>query len=173
MNNYYNMTAKMIQKIKANKDYPLFCAFHNDDYILRHDCSKDISLRERKETRVYRMHNPSQKEIVVYHIDGGVITDNEVKKCDYGIYTVDDFLYLIELKGADLETALEQINSTINIIVKDKQITVTKLNARIVLSKVRVPDYLSTKEKQLKQLLKKNYGDGDYIKKCNLLEDTI
>lgn len=164
---------QMGQKIKANKKYPFFSAYNNDDYILRHDCGKVVPVREQKEKRTYRMYNPYEKELVVYQIDGGIITDNEVKKCDFGIYTETDCLYLIELKGADLGTALEQINKTIELLIKSKRIVITKLNVRIVLSKARIPDYLSTEEKRLKLLLKKSYGDGDYIKKCILLEDTI
>ena len=80
---------------------------------------------------------------------------------------------VVELKGADLDHALDQISSTINILLKQPSVKIERLNARIVLSKVRVPDMLSTKEKQLKQLLQKSYGGGDYKKKCRVLVDTI
>ena len=163
----------MAQKIKAQKEWPFFQAYYDDVYILRHDCSKDVPLREPKENRTYRLINNSAKEIVFYRIDGGIINSDEVLKCDNGIYTEDDLLILVELKGAHLDHALDQISSTIKILLKQPSIKVKKLNARVVLSKVRVPDMLSTKEKELKQLLQKSYGGGDYKKKSRVLVDTI
>ena len=163
----------MAQKIKAQKEWPFYQAYHNVAYILRHDCSKDVPLREPKEKRLYRLLNNSGKEIVVYKIDGGIINNDEVQKCDNGIYTEDNLLILVELKGTDLDHALDQISSAINILLKQPSVKVERLNARIVLSKVRVPDMLSTKEKKLKQLLQKSYGGGDYKKKSQVLVDTI
>ena len=163
----------MAQKIKSQEEWPFFQAYHDGSSILRHDCSKDVPLREPKEKRVYRLRNRSGKDIVVYKIDGGVISNDEVLKCDNGIYTEDDWLFLIELKGADLEHALDQINSTINILLKQPNIKVKRLNARIVLSKVCVPRISASKENKLKQLLHKSYGGGDYKKQSRTLEDTI
>lgn len=162
----------MAQKIKAQKEYSFYRAYHNDNYILRHDCSKDIPLREPKENRTYRLHNKSGKEIVVYQIDGGLIDNENVLKCDNGIYTEDDWLFLIELKGADVNHALDQISSTIDILLKQPCIKVKKLNARIVLSKVCVPKISSSKEKRMKQLLRKSYG-GDYKKQSRVLVDSL
>lgn len=163
----------MAQKIKAQKEWPFYQTYHDGAYILRHDCCKDIPLREPKEKRIYRLLNNSGKEIVVYKIDGGIINNDKVLKCDNGIYTEDNLLILVELKGADLDHALDQISSTTNVLLRQPNIKVKKLNVRIVLSKVRVPDMLSTKEKKLKQLLQKSYGGGDYKKKSRVLVDTI
>lgn len=166
------MTA-MAQKIKAQKEWPFFQAYHGDGCILRHDCSKEVSLREPGENRTYKLHNKSEKEIVVYKIDGGLINDENVLKCDNGIYTENDWMFLIELKGTDLSHALDQINSTIDILLKRPNKKVKKLNARIVLSKVSVPRISASKENKLKQLLHKSYGGGDYKKQSRVLEDTI
>ena len=163
----------MAKKIKAQKKWSFFQTYHDSAYILRHDCSKDVPLREPKEKRTYRLLNNSGKEIVVYMIDGGIINNEEVQKCDYGIYREDNQLILVELKGADLGHAIDQISSTINILLKQPSVKVKRLNARIVLSKVRVPDTLSTKEKQLMQLLHKFYGGGDYKKKSRVFNDSI
>lgn len=163
----------MAQKIKAQQDWPFFQAYHDTNYIQRHDCSKEISLREPGENRTYKFHNKSEKEIVIYKIDGGIINDKNMLKCDNGIYTEDDWLFLIELKGADLNHALDQINSTIDILLKRPNRKVKKLNARIVLSKVSVPRISASKENKLKQLLHKSYGGGDYKKQSRVLEDTI
>lgn len=163
----------MAQKIKVQKEWPFFQAYHDNGYILRHDCSKEVSLREPGENRTYELHNKSGKEIVVYKVDGGLINDENVLKCDNGIYTENDWLFLIELKGADLNHALDQINNTIDILLKRPNKKVKKLNARIVLSKVSIPRISASKENKLKQLLHKSYGGGNYKKQSRLLEDTI
>lgn len=163
----------MAQKIKPQEKWPFFMAYHNAAYIIRHDCIKEVSLHEPGESQTYRFYNKSGKEIVVYKIDGGLINNDTVLKCDNGIYTEDNSLYLIELKGADLNHALEQIKSTIGILIKRPNIKIKKLNARIVLSKVSIPRITASKENKLKQLLQKSYGGGDYKKQSRLLEDTI
>lgn len=173
MKNSYNLISAMAQKIKEQKKWPFFQAYHDQNYIERHDCNKVVKLKEPREKRIYKLHNDTEKEIVVYKIDGGLINDTSVLKCDNGIYTEDDWLFLIELKGKDLEHALEQINSTIDILLKQKNIKPKKLNVRIVVSKVNIPKILESKEKKLKQLLYKSYGGGDYKKQSRLLEETL
>lgn len=163
----------MAKKIKAQKEWPFFQAYHDCAYISRHDCSKEVVLREPGESRIYKFHNKSGKEIVVYKIDGGLINNEDVLKCDNGIFIEDNSLFLIELKGADLNHALDQINSTIDILIKRPNIKLKKLNARIILSRVSVPRITASKENKLKQLLHKSYGAGDYKKQSRTLEDTI
>lgn len=165
----------MAQKINSKNPnkWSFFQSYHDENSILYHDCRPNVSLREPKNNRTYCLHNKSKKEIVVYMIDGGVINSDEVLKCDNGIYTEDDWLFLVELKGKDLNHALDQINSTINILLKKRKILVKKLNVRIVLSKVCVPRFFTSKENKLKQLLHKSYGGGDYKKQSRNLDDTI
>ena len=159
--------------MKANDLFLQAKPRHDDAYILRHDCSKIVPLRELHESRVYKLNNPNEKEIVLYRIDGGVINNIDVLKCDYGILTEDNVLFFIELKGAELDHALDQIISTIDILLKQKRISVSTLYARIVLSKVKVPNIVETKERKLKQLLHNNYGGGTYCRKTQLFEETI
>ena len=163
----------MAKKIKPQKEWPFFLAYHDAAYILRHNCSKEVSLYESGESPTYQFHNKSGKEIVVYKIDGGIINNDDVLKCDNGVYTENDSLYLIELKGADLNHALDQINSTIDFLIKRPSIKIKRLNARIVLSRVSIPRITASKENKLKQLLHKSYGGGDYKKQSQVLEDTI
>jgi len=167
----------MPHKITASPQWPFFARYNNNDYILRHDCSKDIPLRERghrdRAASLYRMMNPTGKEVVVYKVDQGIINDPSQAKCDYGIYIEDDTLYLIELKGGNLNHALEQIAATIATLLKEQKVAVSKLNVRIVLSKVRVPNMIETRERKLKNLLKRNYGGGTYQRASISLTDTI
>ena len=153
--------------------WSFYTAFHNPAYILRHDCSKIVPLREMHESRVYRLYNPQGRELVLYKIDGGIINDNEVNKCDFGILTENNDFFLIELKGVDLNHAIDQINCTIDLLFKRNKNIVNTLSVRIVLSKVRVPNIVETKEKKLKHLLSKDYGGGTYLRQSQLLEETI
>lgn len=158
-------------KIEVTEERPFYNAYHDEGYIISHDNKKVVVLKEPKESRVYRLENPSQKEIVVYQIDGGLISSNDVLKCDNGIYTEDDVLFLIELKGADYIHALEQLLSTINILLQRSQVKVTKLNARLVLSIIRVPDIIPSLEKKL--LTKVRSYNGDFVRKCQMLCERL
>ena len=158
-------------KIKETEEYPFFNAFHDKSYIISHDNKKVIVLREPRESREYRMENKDQKELVVYKIDGGLISSNDVLKCDNGIYTEEDVLYLIELKGADYIHALEQLLSTISILLERPGIKVASLHARIVLSKMRVPDIIPSQEKKL--MMQVRSRKGDFVKKCQKLCEAV
>ena len=69
--------------------------------------------------------------------------------------------------------ALEQILSTIDVLLKKPNISVKQLNARIVLSKNRIPNLLVSKEKKLSRLLKQEYGNGSLLKQTRKLEEKI
>lgn len=167
------MTATMKHKIKVLNKFHFFSQYHCKDYILYHDCRKIVVLKDKKENSTYKLANDSQKELVVYKIDSGIIEDNNIPKCDYGIYSENDTLFLIELKGKDLEHAIDQISCTINTLITQPNITISQVNARIVLSKVSTPDIHTTKEKKLQQLLKNKFGNGTYKKKSRELEEHL
>lgn len=159
----------MITNSENNR--PFFEAYSDNNYIISHDMRPIIVLKEHREKREYRLENKSSKDIVVYRIDGGLIDDNNVLKCDYGVFTEDNVLYFVELKGADYIHALEQLLSTVSILVVKPQIKVNKLNARVVLSKMNVPEIIPTQEKKLIKLLK--CRNGDFIKQSQVLKEVI
>ena len=160
-------------KIKNDIRWPFYSAYHEDRYIEHHGTRRNVSLREKREKSKYILRNDSEKDLVIYRIDGGIITSKETKKCDYGVYTEQDVLYLIELKGTDYSQALDQITSTIDTLLKKPAISVKQLNVRVVLSKYRTPDILLTKEKTLNKLLKTKYGKGNIRKQAKLLKERI
>lgn len=129
-----------------------FCEKYTDNgYIISDDCRKLIVLRD-KGTSKYIGKNDNDKRIIVYQIDNGIIKSQSVVKCDYGLYNWDeDIIYLIELKGSDYDQAIEQIISTINLLIT--QCDINRVNARIVLTKVRTPEIGTTKEIKLKKIL--------------------
>lgn len=160
-------------RIEVDKKWQFYKTYHDKENIQSHDTRNHVVLKEKRESREYRLHNNTQQELIVYIIDGGLISNNEQQKCDYGVYTENDILYLVELKGGDYIHALEQIFSTINILIVNPNISVKQLNARVVLSKARTPDILSTQEKKLNILLKTKYGKGSIKRQTRILEETI
>lgn len=159
------------QSKDAAKTFPFYEEYHEDRYIRFHEKRKIISLKD-KGASVYTLTNDTEKEIVCYEIDGKLITGTGVDKCDFGLYTEDDLLILIELKGSDYSHALDQLQSTIEILVKTNQVSVSRICGRVVLNKTRVPDTLETKEKKLKHLLRKQYNGT--LEKCSIkMEETL
>ncbi|MBO7597082.1 MAG: hypothetical protein J6T70_08585 [Bacteroidales bacterium] len=141
-------------KIVASENFPFFNAYHDDAYILSHDCRSMVAVSE--EGMKYILDNQSRKEIVVYRIDKGIIS-GAVEKCDFGIYTENDILFLIELKSPEREygKALQQIINTIEILIKSHNSPVSNLNARIVIHKY--PNTLTAKERKLENYIISNY----------------
>lgn len=162
----------MGKKIKPIADWQFYELYHDDKYIKSHDTRKTVVLKEPKESREYRLINNSEKDLVVYAIDGGLICRKDISKCDFAIYTEDRVLFLIELKGAEYTHAIEQLLSSVELLIVRPQVHVDVLNARVVLSKMRVPDILSTTEKKLIANLKK-YGRGALCKKCRKYEEYL
>lgn len=164
----------MTGKIKIEKSWPFFHAYHDCRYIISHDCRKTVLLREKKQKRKYILENKTEKEIIVYKVDDALIRSKAKNKCDYAIYTEDNCLILIELKGQDLDHAAKQIYFTIDTLLKQNNIKPQALHPRIVLSKVSCPRIKPTYEKLLEQFLNKTYGSCEnYKKQCRILKESI
>lgn len=72
---------------------------------------KRIVSKENKSshTSVNKDHNNVRQ----YHIDGDVIKDQSIKKCDYLVLNDDKATaYYIELKGSKIQEAIEQVETT-------------------------------------------------------------
>jgi hypothetical protein len=126
--------------------------YTDTSYIVSSDNRLSVSLEEKK--KKYIGHNEIRQRINVYHVDGGIIVTQQAK-CDYAIHTAQtNNLYLIELKGSDYPHALGQILSTLDILLKQAGVSAEHVYARIVLSKVRVPNIRPAGETKLKEVLK-------------------
>lgn len=154
-----------------NQRHELFDAYHDSRYIVSHDRRKIVSLTEKGENRVYRLVNDAIHELVVMRVDGGIFSDSKNTKCDYGIYTHERILVLVELKGADYSHALEQLDTTVDEMIARPQLHVGKLYGRVVLSKTRIPNTLTSKEMALKRKLKRY--NGSLAKATKLIEERI
>ncbi|MDR2755294.1 MAG: hypothetical protein LBC20_06270 [Planctomycetaceae bacterium] len=116
-----------------------------------------IVCEERASKYVYKYK--SGETLLKLHVDGGLISDQNILKCDYLLlnYTTinEKTCYhsiFIELKGSDLTHACKQIWTTIENLGND--LKGSKLHARIVLSKVPKIDI---QVNQLKESLMKKY----------------
>lgn len=169
------------QKADDNpKEYSFYEEYHDSSsYIKSQDKRKTVKLQEQGEDRIYYLHNDVQKEIVVYHIDGGLIVEQKKgdNKCDYGIYTEDELLILVELKGSDYKKAIQQITNTTKVLGLDGVKKIKKLLARIVLSNGNaVPKITSSDLARLKQIIGRYNGgfEENYIaQKTKQFEETL
>jgi hypothetical protein len=74
---------------------------------------------EEKRSKI-TFHNAGGETVEKIRVDGCVIPDNTVKKCDYLLLCAKiEKAILVELKGKDVETAIEQLSATLdNRIIK-------------------------------------------------------
>ena len=145
--------------------------YNDNNYISSDDYRKKITLKD-KGSSIYQCLNDSAKRVIIYNVDNGIIKSQTIAKCDYALYNFnDDTVYFIELKGANYDRAVEQIESTINNLIINNNIEISIINARIVLTRAKTPQLNTTKEQKLKKILRKYSGTLD--KKCNILTDNI
>jgi hypothetical protein len=119
------------------------------------DDTRKIVVVEEK-NRKYVGENSNGKSFTKYRVDGCLIIEG--KKCDYMLINNDESkAYFIELKGRDLIRAVEQIECTIDeMLINLKNF---EIYARIVLTKVTVPDIKDSKYIRLERKIKKLKGD--------------
>lgn len=162
------------KSIQTNDQWPFYQEYHDSTYIISHDNRNEVVLMEPKQRKSrYKLINENNIEIVVYRVDGGIISRNEECKCDFAIYSEKKILILVELKGGEYKHALEQLLNTIKLLFAKPEVKVQQLNARVVLSRMRVPNIQISKEKQLIRLLKTKYGNGNFDKKTQYFEEKI
>lgn len=77
--------------------------------------NKNIFVLEEKGKK-YIAKNTNKKSCLELQIDGGIIADREINKCDKGLIVLDDNkCILVELKGCDVSKACLQLHSTLDI----------------------------------------------------------
>ncbi len=164
---------------KNQREFPFYEDYHDTSYIQWHDKRSTVCLEEKGEKSKYYLHNDINKELVVYQIDGGIFSSTAKgdNKCDYGIYTEDELLILVELKGGDYKKAIKQLTNTTTLLGLNGSNKIKKLLARTVLTNGRsVPNITTTEIAKLKGLITK-YNGGykeEYIGKATLkLEETL
>ncbi|MBD5433317.1 MAG: hypothetical protein HDR35_03335 [Treponema sp.] len=72
----------------------------------------------REKGKEYIAKNSEGKLLAGFQVDDGIIQSKEMQKCDKALLVNDERLYLIEFKGADIDTACEQLLSTYEFFLK-------------------------------------------------------
>lgn len=111
---------------------------------------KIIICKDKGNSQKYIAENIDKSKVYKYQIDGYVITEG--KKCDFLVWNEDKKnIYLIELKGTDLEHAIDQIISTENVLRESffSSIDGCQFYYRVVLNRVPTHALHSNKIKKL------------------------
>lgn len=143
----------------------------NGHYIHCNDNRKRCVLEETKGVK-YIISNINDIEYVVLKIDNGLINTNASKQCDFAIYIPSsDTVRFIELKGSNLDDAFEQLLETINVLIAKPNISLNKLQARIVVRKAKAPAIRSLKKTKLEKIVKS--FDGDLLYKSKEFTEQV
>lgn len=119
------------------------------------DDRPQVVLKENKSE--YRAQNADKKKVQVFNVDGCLL-DDEVKKCDY-LFLVGNSARFIELKGVRFEDAIEQIISTVNVLMPGLQ--KEHSTACSIIVSTRTPKIINPKKwENLKKLMKRYNGDA-------------
>lgn len=123
-------------------------------------CSCRYTVSENHRTFRIQPHNPDAIDKI--KIDGYMIEDCTIQKCDYlYMYKVMDeptTVVFVELKGTDINHAVDQLDTTISLIKPLMDGKKTKLRACIVHSSYPRND--GTYRKKVMTLMKKHKGCG-------------
>lgn len=128
--------------------------FLEDKYCsLAPDCM--IKLSENKVE--YLLKNNYSLPVFKTHVDGGMYSDETGKRCDYALSSKEyGTIILIELKGTDIDKAVEQISSTLSDF--ESKYRYERYYGRIVASKVPSIALHSNKYKRLSGRIKAYKG---------------
>lgn len=150
-----------------------------------HECKqKDCSCERKAECIVYRdrrrkavceekgkryeLVNDKGCLVTLYHMDGGMIKNEEgIQKCDY-LYTIDEkecpTAIFVELKGTDIPHAIAQLRASIGRYEEELK---SRIFARIICKSVpRL--YNDPSVRNLKKELRNKYQGGMVISEKNL-----
>ncbi len=122
---------------------------------------KEIVCRENQSE--YRYINNAKQRVAKIRVDGGLILDKNRQKCDWLLVDCDSARsFFIELKGSNVNKALEQISTSLDLLWSDiNKLGICVAHARIVTSKTPTPKKMDkNKQYRLEQRLKKDCGGG-------------
>lgn len=101
---------------------------------------KEIVLKENRSKITFL--NPHQEQILVVRIDGCMVKDERLR-CDYGLVPWEGVEIYVELKGSDIDHAIKQLESSINILSESPQ----KTPKLCFIVSTRVPRQTTTAQK--------------------------
>lgn len=146
------------------------CQYFRENYSQCCECNRNRIINAKEKKSTYSLLNPQSREVCKVRLDGCVPVENAGRQCDYLFLSCDtNRAFFIELKGADLLHAIDQLDQSID---RHKQrVTGYALNARIVLSKTQTPDIRSPKYIKFKKKMK-DLG-GTFEHRNILFEETL
>ena len=144
------------------------CKCFDKNAEFTHDSRKTISVSDKKSATKYILENNSQLHHSLYHVDGGLITEGN--KCDYLLINCEHKrAYFIEIKGSDLNHAIDQIDAALTAL--RSKIPNHTVHARIALTRVNGSDLKSIKYKKLQKRVQ--CMGGSIIQRTNILKESV
>ncbi len=129
----------------------------NSRCLSSYDKRKNVIVQENK--KKYTLINDGD-DIAVYHVDGGMIDEQNEIKCDYLILAMKHHKAIfVELKGTDLKHGLQQIYETLQSL--DNELSAFEYEGRIITShRTNVPNMRTDPMYvKVKKTLSKKHGD--------------
>ena len=142
------------------------CKQYQKQCIVFCDTRSTPSCSEKNKTYMLNI-GTHQFNVTLYHIDAGVINDNNAMKCDYA-FALPQELIFVELKGNEVRHAIEQLLATINCLQVDR--SKMRLYGRISTTSNAIPKIMTNEQLRLEKILKKSGGNLK-IKKTVFQED--
>jgi hypothetical protein len=116
-----------------------------------------IVLQENKSKITFL--NPNKHQILQIQVDGCAIKDHETFRCDYALVPSSEIEIYVELKGSDILHAIEQIESTIQLLSEH----VKKIKKLCFVVSTRVPKQ-TTSIQQIQTRFKKKFNASFKVK---------
>ena len=155
----------MKQKIKNKCN----CKTFNNHFEFQHEQRAIITCMDKGSKTKYVYNNNDSNFLSKYRVDNGLIADSGVK-CDYLLLNCDKKQsYFIELKGSDINHAIDQIDRSIEIL--KSTLLDFAFFARIVLTRVNTTNLIDSKYRKLEK--KVNTLNGNLKKQCRILEEDV
>lgn len=127
-----------------------------------------VVSRDSGTSREHRANNSASCKVSQYKIDGDVICDSSIR-CDFLVMNDDKRdAYLIELKGSNIEHALDQLEATASRL--QNELREYHVKYRVVCSRVKTH---ALKSNTFKRFCKKHKGANEFICKENRIEESI
>ncbi|MCL1806161.1 MAG: hypothetical protein FWG31_00490 [Oscillospiraceae bacterium] len=128
-----------------------FCECHTKNILCdKSECktTTNESNPTRRENGVsYGIMNEGKSQAIIYHVDGGVITGAEEKRCDYlFMFPLQTKAFFVELKGRHWEDAVEQLENTVRLLCPAMPGYTPHLRA--VVNKAPRTDYIGIKNRR-------------------------
>ncbi len=135
------------------------------------ECDERKTVVAEEHKKKYILQNPEEQRVCKIKVDGCFNNDETAKKCDFLVLDCKGSqAFFVELKGAKLMRAIEQIDESIS--RKLHLLPGFKINARIVLSKDKTPN-LKNNPKYIRFAKRLRDLGGTLKKGTRIIEESL